>query len=117
MQQKPWREMTEDERAAYQQRLREDNELISAHHTDARVSQVFVCERCDRAARFVSTNPGATLAHFRNVHGVDASQATKAGAPIHTDAKAWFSYLTTFELDGAPLFLHSQKQRRQGGML
>lgn len=105
--------MTPEEREAYMQSRREDNTLIGAHHTTDRISHVFVCQRCERAARFATNFQSEFDAHLKG-HGVTADEikAARRSNSIHTDADKWYGDTDYWQSGGAPLFIYACRRTR-----
>lgn len=99
-------------------RIDEDSAVIdAAHQMDGGVSQVFVCERCDRSQRFVTQSRAELLEHFRLAHklvSADWADATQQHI-AHGDAEHWFQDdYRIVASDGAALCLRSSRMSRRG---
>lgn len=104
----------EAELKAHMERVRARNLVLSAAHTDAPVSVVYVCERC--TPRAIMTDSDGLLAHMQDVHQISAEtiRSLKGSMLAHLDARDWFQNDRQFNLDGQPLLIKSERQRRRG---
>ncbi len=102
---------------AHMQRRREDNALIGTAHTDGGPSTVFVCELCERAARFVTTLRPQMIFHLEEAHRVQEADiaAAKGGMVAHLDAAGWSQTDDRFTLpDGRVFLTRSTRLPRRG---
>lgn len=104
--------MTPEEREAHMAQRREDNTLIAAHRTNDQNAQVFVCQRCERAARFATDDNLAMTKHLA-AHGVKDIRPARCANVVHTDADRWFGDTEYWSLDGEPLFIYSWRRPRR----
>lgn len=120
-----YREWHTDETAAREQaeqdaamvRIDEDSALIdAAHQMDGGVSQVFVCEMCDRAQRFVTQSRAELLIHFQMAHKLQPAEWADATQQhfAHGDAAQWFQDDYRIVCMGRVLCLRSQRMSRRG---
>lgn len=105
-----------DFEAALARKFEDDDLINGAHRMDGGVSQVFVCERCDRSQRFVTQSRAELLEHFRLAHklvSADWSDATQEHIR-HSDARHWFQDdYRIVAADGAALCLRSSRISRR----
>jgi len=96
----------------------EDNKVIAAaHRMDGGVSQVYVCERCDRAARFTTQSRAELLVHFVSAHVMQTADWTDATQEhlCHSDARDWFQDDYRLSVQSGPLCLYSVRMARRKG--
>jgi hypothetical protein len=111
-------------RAAYMQRMQEDMAIIGAAHHDPAYNvyqqgqtTVYVCELCERSARYLSPTPALASTHAQEVHGILLADiiAAKGERGAHMDATDWFQNDDRFILpDGRPLLIRSIRIARRG---
>ena len=117
---------TPEETAAY---IADLNTYLARQHADGiiindahraqnmPVSQVYVCELCDRAARHVTTSRAAMIVHWREIHALQPEQWESCTSHFlaHSDAREWSQDDTRHTMiDGRDLLLHSVRTRRRG---
>lgn len=94
----------------------EDDDLINAaHQMDGGVSQVFVCEMCDRSQRFVNQSRAELLEHFRLAHKLVSAEWVNATQEHirHSDAQNWFQDDYRIVSNGRVLCLRSSRISRR----
>lgn len=113
----------EAEMEVYMERMREDHKVSSAahkdtaHHGPGGQSFVYVCELCDRSARYVSATAQQASAHLQDAHGVAHADIVAAcGRNIaHLDATGWSQNDDRFTLpDGREFLTRSIRTPRRG---
>lgn len=111
-------EVEEHERAMQQHmaRFRERAALVGAAHTDAPVSNVWICQVCAVGARFVTTHQDDILAHMEGEHAInlDALRACTGHMLAHMDATEWFQNDTEFRDGDRSILIRSVRHQRRG---
>lgn len=109
-------EQHERDMEAHMQAFRELNATTSAAHSDEQVSNVWVCQLCDRPARYVTTAQDDMLSHMAAVHDIslDMLKSCTGNMLAHMDAIEWSQTDTEFRDGDRPIVIRSVRTRRRG---